>query len=99
MSKEFSVNKAIKVEDTFDYGIYLGNDKDTEKFIKRVETIVRSSQEYKDYILFLRENVDMTKCSYFNNVDNKQTRKIHIEIQFAMTGNNFLAAEGIRRSA
>ena len=42
--------------------------------------IIRSSNEYRDYIAFLKEYVDMTKCAFFNNVSNEQSRKIRIEI-------------------
>lgn len=55
-------------------------DKDKVKFIKKVEMIVRHSSEYKMYIKYLREEIDMTMCSYFRNVNNKESRKISIEI-------------------
>lgn len=60
--------------------ILLMNDKDKIKFIKRVERVVRSSQEYKDYIQYLRNEIDMTSCSFFHNINNKESRKISIEI-------------------
>ena len=46
--------------DFVDYTVQLRSDKDRVKFVKRIEKIVRSSQEYKDYIAYLKENVDMT---------------------------------------
>lgn len=54
--------------------------KDKVKAIKTIETIVRGSLEYKDYIKFLKENIDMTKCTYFNKVGNDNQRRISIEI-------------------
>ena len=66
--------------DTPEYGTYLTNDKEKVKYIKRIEIIIRSSNEYRDYIAFLKEYVDMTKCAFFNNVSNEQSRKIRIEI-------------------
>ena len=66
--------------DTPEYGTYLTNDKEKVKYIKRIEMIIRSSNEYRDYIAFLKEYVDMTKCAFFNNVSNEQSRKIRIEI-------------------
>ena len=65
---------------SFKFSVSLLTDKDKIKAIKTIEQIVRGSFEYKDYIKFLRENLDMTKCSYFKNVSNKESRKISIEI-------------------
>lgn len=56
------------------------NEKDKTKLIKSIEMVVRSSQEYRDYIKFLKDNIDMTKCTYFNNLSNKDGKKISIEI-------------------
>ena len=50
------------------------------KFIKKVEMLVRSSQEYKFYVEFLKKNVDMTQCSFFTNINNRNGRKVRIEI-------------------
>lgn len=50
------------------------------KFIKKVEMLIRSSQEYKQYIDYLKKNIDMTSCSFFTNISNKNTRKVRIEI-------------------
>jgi hypothetical protein len=60
--------------------ILLLNDKDKIKLIKTVERVVRSSQEYKHYIQYLKDEIDMTMCSFFNNVSNKDRQKISIEI-------------------
>lgn len=56
------------------------NEKQKEKFIKTVERIVRTSQEYKDYIQYLKEYIDMKECSFFSNVNNRYNKKIRIEI-------------------
>lgn len=56
------------------------NDKDKIKFIKTLERIVRSSDEYKQYIQFLKKEIDMTRCTFFSNVSNKNGGKISIEI-------------------
>lgn len=65
------------------YSVVFRNAKDKDKFIKRTEQIIRSSMEYRDYIVFLRENVDMTKCAFFNAVSNEQGKRIRIEIHHA----------------
>lgn len=60
--------------------IMITTDKSKVKYIKTIETIVRSSQEYKDYIAFLREYIDMTKCSFFVGINNKGSKRVSIEI-------------------
>lgn len=54
------------------------NDKDKIKLIKTVERIVRSSTEYRQYIQYLKSEIDMSCCSFFHNV-NKDS-KVGIEI-------------------
>lgn len=56
------------------------SDKDVYKLIKTVERTVRSSLEYKDYIAFLRDKIDMKQCAFFNNVSIKQGKRVSIEI-------------------
>ena len=63
-----------------EYSVYLNNDKDIIKYIKRIERIIRSSTEYRDYIAFLKEYVDMTACAFFNKVNSAESRRIHVEI-------------------
>jgi len=60
--------------------VIIMNEKDKIKLIKTIERIVRSSMEYKQYIQYLRDEIDMTLCSFFNNINNKNTKKISIEI-------------------
>lgn len=60
--------------------VILMQPKNKVKFIKTVEQLVRSSQEYKHYVEFLKKNVDMTQCSFFTNINNKNGRKVRIEI-------------------
>jgi hypothetical protein len=56
------------------------NEKDKIKLIKTVEKIVRRSIEYKQYIHFLRSEIDMTSCTFFKNVNTTGNAKIRIEI-------------------
>lgn len=60
--------------------IVIKSDKDKVKFIKSVEKVVRGSFEYKEYIGYLKQYVDMTKCSFFTAISNKESRKVSIEI-------------------
>ena len=70
------IPKVSNVEKTYN----VMNEKDKIKLIKTVERIVRSSIEYKQYIAFLKAEIDMTQCSFFTNVTNKNGARVSIEI-------------------
>lgn len=59
--------------------ITIMNEKEKVKLIKTIERVARSSMEYRQYIKFLKDEIDMTKCTYFNGVNNK-TKRVSIEI-------------------
>lgn len=73
--------KHIDAFDKFNYVVNLKSTKDRVKYIKTIERICRSSLEYKNYIAFLRENINMTKCSFFNGVENGDAGSKHIRIE------------------
>lgn len=57
------------------------SDKDKAKAIKHIENaIIRPSIEYKSYIKFLREKIDMNKCSFWGAVSNENSKRVKIEI-------------------
>lgn len=60
--------------------IEISTDKEKVRFIKEVEKIVRKSIEYKDYITFLKEYINMENCSFFTNIKSERTKKIKLEI-------------------
>lgn len=74
----------IKLEDIPEYDIEdydLMDEKDREKYLKDLERIVRNSFEYRRFISYLRENMDMDSCAYMENVSNKDNNfKVKIEI-------------------
>lgn len=79
--KKLKMHKPEKLE----YSVNVSDLKRKTKFIKKVERLIRSSMEYKDYIRFLREYVDMDSCAFFQHVtskadDNPGNKKIKIEI-------------------
>ena len=55
-------------------------DKDKRKFIERTKRIIRSSKEYKDYIRYLKENMDMDRCVFFKKVKHTSDNAIKIEV-------------------
>ena len=58
----------------------LEDDKDYEHYVKDVKNEVRKSFEYKQFIKYLRENMNMNKCSFLKGVSNEETFDIKIEI-------------------
>ena len=54
--------------------------KDREKFIKTCEIVIRKSNEYKDYIKFLKENLNMNECAILSNIKSGNGKRYRIEI-------------------
>ena len=75
--------KVIVIDDIppYDYKDYdIFGEKDFKKYIDDIEKIVRGSFEYREFINYLRDYMDMNKCSFFENISNKNTYKIKIHI-------------------
>lgn len=70
--------KELPEYDKEDYN--LSDDKDRSKYLKDVEKVVRGSFEYREYISYLREYMDMNKCSFFENVNNIESFNIKIHL-------------------
>lgn len=73
------IDKYSRPED-MEYTPILETDRDKVKFIKRVENIVRGSLEYRDYIGFLKDHVNMKHCAFFTNMENSTGNRVRIEI-------------------
>jgi hypothetical protein len=73
------VTRTIHNIEPLSYTVNIFTDKDKTKFVTECEKLIRQSLEYKDYIAFLKQNMDMTSCSFFNNITNENRRfSIHI---------------------
>ena len=68
----------IPVFDIADYN--LSDEKQLKKYLFDVERTCRNSYAYKKLIAFLREYIDMNKCSFFENINNIESNSIHIHI-------------------
>lgn len=71
-----AISKPFKVERAYN----VMSDRDKIKLIKDIERIVRSSLEYKQYIQFLKKEIDMTCCTFFSNVVKENGSKVKLEI-------------------
>lgn len=58
----------------------LEDDKEYEHFIKDIETQVRRSFEYRKFIAFIRDYMQMNQCAFISGVSNQETFDIKIEI-------------------
>lgn len=78
---EFIDKIEIKNIPDFDIADYdLTNDKDIFQYLTGVERVCRNSRCYKKLVDFLRNYVDMNKCSFYKNINNIDTRSIKIHI-------------------
>lgn len=76
---EKSVTLFLDKPEELQASYHILSEKDRLKLIRETENLVRSSLEYKQLVAFLKSEVDMTKCSFFQNVSSK-TSKVSIEI-------------------
>lgn len=60
--------------------VILKNEKDKVKFIKNCENLIRGSEEYRDWIQYLKKYKNMNKCAIFQNLDTETMKKIKLEI-------------------
>jgi len=77
---EFVKNLKLTVPPSMEYYVPLTNDKEKHKYIQRVEKVVRSSLEYRDYINFLKEHVGLDSCIFFQHVGGDKKSRISIEM-------------------
>lgn len=61
------------------YAIDKENEKERKKVIKTIEGIVRRSPEYSAFIGYLKNNLDLTKCTFHPDVDIKELKKTKLE--------------------
>jgi hypothetical protein len=75
MIDEVVINELPDVEMIYN----IVSEKDKTKTVKTCERMIRSSLEYKEYIRFLKDYIEMTKCSFFGNL--RQDRYSHAKIE------------------
>ena len=80
MEKDLIDVLVIDKPQDMEYQLTISNEREKTKIVKRMERIIRGSTEYKDYIAFLRENVGMDACAFFNNINKDTSKSLRIEI-------------------
>lgn len=63
-----------------DFEYDLMDEKDYKKYMKDLERTIRSTFEYRNMVSFLRENMDMDQCAFYENVNNRETFRIQIHL-------------------
>jgi hypothetical protein len=71
----------IQIEELPERPIYVFRTmRERVKFIKTVESFARKSIEYKEYIQFLKRNMDMNRCAVLKHLSLDNRRRYSIEI-------------------
>lgn len=76
--KTYMVFDSLPVYDREDYDLNV--DKQFKKYVLNIKADARTSFEYSHFMQFLKENLDMNKCSFFKNVSSANSRRIKIEV-------------------
>ncbi len=59
------------------------DEKARHKFIVACERVIRTSMEYQQFVKFLRDEIDMTTCSFLKDINSKEMRNVKIELHHA----------------
>jgi hypothetical protein len=58
------------------------SEKEITKMIKEVEKIVRSSLEYRNFLAYLKQELNLTRCTFFSNIDSADKSFSKVKIEF-----------------
>lgn len=85
VDKENDNIEVMVIDNPGEYEYQENYETDTEKeaIVKQAEALCRASMEYSDYIAYLRSNVGMDACAFFNNISKANSKKIRIEVHHA----------------
>lgn len=72
---------SISIEERPERPVYVFKNKKARiKFIRKTEITIRKSTEYKEYIKFLKNNMDMNRCAVLRGLNMENGRRYSIEI-------------------
>ncbi len=58
------------------------DEKTLPKLIKKIENIIRQSLEYKNFIKYLKQELNKNHCSFFKNIDHNKEKLDGVTIEF-----------------
>lgn len=67
-----NINFYIKPSMYIDLTELLEDEKKRQKFIQGVERLIRGSLEYREYITFLRTEINMNSCFFYDKIDRNE---------------------------
>lgn len=70
-----NINEKVNMFSSIDHE----NEKERKKVINTIEGIIRKSPEYSTFIGYLKNNLDLTKCTFHPDVDIKELKKTKLE--------------------
>ena len=81
--KNFIKKIKLSKPDLPEYTVILETDKDRERYVTRIEKIVRKSDEYRDYIKYLKDSMELDSCIFFNKVSSSKNKgnRGHISVE------------------
>lgn len=80
MSNSIIEHIKLKAPKKVEYTVFYDTPKAQRKFIERTKRLIRSSKEYKDYIKYLKENLDLDRCVFFSDLKTSHGTKVKVEI-------------------
>lgn len=69
------INEPVEIYDT----LATDDEKARKNLVKSIEKIVRTSPEYSEFIGYLKNNLDLTKCTFHKDVDISVLKRTKIE--------------------
>ena len=75
-----NIEVVVMTDEQFEYKWSYNTPAEKRRMVNRIKAEVRSSLEYEDYIMFLRQNVGMDACAFFNNMSKQTNKKVRIEV-------------------
>ena len=86
MKKKDSISEYVKIvnldtPENMEYHVNIETGKDRQKFIEQIKKIIRGSKEYRDYIQFLKDHMDLNKCAFFQNINGEKTSRGKVSIE------------------
>jgi len=74
-------NINLSIEEKPERPVYIfTNSRARVKFIMKCENIIRRSQEYKEYMIFLKNHMDMRRCTVLKGLNTDNGKRYSIEI-------------------
>ena len=78
--KSDDIEVVVLTDEKFEYKWSYNTPNEKRRLVNRIKGEVRTSLEYEDYIMFLRQNVGMDACAFFNSISKKTNKRVRIEV-------------------